>query len=428
MSSANNRASLLSGLRTGGVRTSPIPQTAAIGGSFQPPRFASGLHHQTVYEDALDNQNPYQYGVPMTAAIDGRAPRFQQQQHQAHQQQQQQQQLLLQQAQLAAMGGMPGMQLNPMDPMQSQLLQLQLMQAMVAQQQQAQKLQAEIALQQQVAMAINQRQASVRNTSRIPSTAGPTQTSFDLGLSPPTQYAHERSPIIEENEYSSMPMTAALGGKFGSRSLSSGLNPNAPTFKLPNETPELAPPVPATPSTTVVISGGVTLGGVTSGSTPVASKSDAATSWRRPSNAAGTQPRSVSPPKSLGRQSPASIEIASPEQVARYSPPTRDGAVPKYRPQALRIKDLEVAMSNIEIDQGYPRTIVKPPSPTGSNSSGDSYRKPVVTVRPSVPLRQPRGPPAGAEELTVKNFATRGKRTASAPLVIGQMSTLVEAF
>ena len=134
MSSTNNRASLLSGLRTGGVRTSSIPQTAAIGGSFQPPRFSSGLHHQTVYEDGLDNQNPYQYGMPMTAAIDGRAPRFHQQQQQAqqqqqqHQQQQQQQQLFLQQAQLAAMGGM---QLNPMDPLQSQLLQLQLMQAMV---------------------------------------------------------------------------------------------------------------------------------------------------------------------------------------------------------------------------------------------------------------------------------------------------------
>ena len=276
---------------------------------------------------------------------------------------------------------------------------------------------------------MNQRQAPVRNT-RFPSTAGPTQTSFDLGPSPPTQYLHERSPIVEENEYGSMPMTAALGGKFGSRSLSSGLNPNAPTFKLPNETPEFPPPMPATPSTTVVISGGVSLGGVTStsASTPVPSKSDTATSWRRPSNAAATQPRSVSPPKSLGRQSPASVDIASPEQAARYSPPTRDGSVPKYRPQALRIKDLEVAMSNIEIDQGYPRTTVKPPSPTGSNSSGDSYRKPLVSARPSAPVRQPRGPPSGAEELTIKNFATRGKRTASTPLVIGQMSSLVEAF
>ncbi|KAG8818956.1 hypothetical protein FRC19_010209 [Serendipita sp. 401] len=89
-------------------------------------------------------------------------------------------------------------------------------------------------------------------------------------------------------------------------------------------------------------------------------------------------------------------------------------------------------MGNIEIEQGPSgygaRGQVKPPSPTSSSSSYEDQRKALPLVRQSQPLRQPRGPPAGAEELTVKNFATRGKRTASNPLVIGQMATFVEAY
>jgi len=131
MSGNNTRASLLSGLRTGGVRASPgpvVPQTAALGGSFQPPRFAATLHQPTPFDDTPNNVTSFagmRYPAPMTAALDGRAPRFQQQQ--------QQQMQLMQQAQLAAMTGIPGMQgmMNSVDPAQAQLLQLQLMQAMV---------------------------------------------------------------------------------------------------------------------------------------------------------------------------------------------------------------------------------------------------------------------------------------------------------
>lgn len=117
---------LLSGLRTGGVRPTPgpvMPQTAAIGGSFQPSRFASSHQQPASFEENLDDMNPYanpSYGMPMTAALDGRAPRFQQQQ-------QQQFQLMQQQARLAALGNPHGM----MDPAQAQFMQLQLMQAMV---------------------------------------------------------------------------------------------------------------------------------------------------------------------------------------------------------------------------------------------------------------------------------------------------------
>ncbi|KAG8861112.1 hypothetical protein FRB91_009912 [Serendipita sp. 411] len=429
MSSANNRASLLSGLRTGGVR----PQTAALGGSFQPPRFTNGLHQATLYENVAENSSGYEYGnMPMTAALDGRAPRFQQQQ-----QQQYEQQFLMQQAQLSAVNGVPNGLLNAMDPVQSQFLQLQLMQAMVMQQQQAQKLQAELALQHQVAMAINnqrqQQSARLASTaSRMPTTSGPTQTTFDINLAPSN---YERTSAIEETNYGAAPMTAALGGKFGSRNLASGLNPNAATFKLGVDSADVSATSlvpPPTPSSTVVISGGVSLGGPSAPTAAIngPSKSDSATSWRRPSNAA-TQPRSLSPPKTVGRQSPPSVELSSPESTGKYSPP-QASSVPKYRPQALRIRELEKAMGNIEIEQGPSgygaRGQVKPPSPTSSSSSYEDQRKALPLVRQSQPLRQPRGPPAGAEELTVKNFATRGKRTASNPLVIGQMATFVEAY
>lgn len=136
MSASNNRASLLSGLRTGGVRSasgSMMPHTAAVGGSFQIPRFPSSHQSTPAYDEGGDDfgqtlqygsMNPY--GIPMTAShIDSRAPRFQQSQQSSMQQQQ-----MLRQAQIAALSGMQGM-VNPMDQAQAQFLQLQLMQAMV---------------------------------------------------------------------------------------------------------------------------------------------------------------------------------------------------------------------------------------------------------------------------------------------------------
>ena len=86
------RASLLSGLRTGGVRTG-VPHTAAVGGSFNiPSRFASGAYNQQSFgeeDDQLSDMlshnmyiNPQQrvYQPPITAAVDGGANRFSHQQ------------------------------------------------------------------------------------------------------------------------------------------------------------------------------------------------------------------------------------------------------------------------------------------------------------------------------------------------------------
>lgn len=116
MSAANNRASLLSGLRTVRSGSGPtVPHTAALGGSFQqsPPRFANTHHQATVFDD---DYAPQYAAPPLTAALDGRAPRFQQQQQQ-----------FMPQSQMGAFGGMQG----AFDPSQAQFLQLQLMQAMV---------------------------------------------------------------------------------------------------------------------------------------------------------------------------------------------------------------------------------------------------------------------------------------------------------
>lgn len=93
----NPRASLLAGLRTGGVRSTSanIPHTAAPGGSFNinPPRFVSNSQYISFpeEEDGDDigdmpsrSHQTFVGGVnrqiPMTAAVDGPNNRFAQQQ------------------------------------------------------------------------------------------------------------------------------------------------------------------------------------------------------------------------------------------------------------------------------------------------------------------------------------------------------------
>ncbi|KIM27591.1 hypothetical protein M408DRAFT_16638 [Serendipita vermifera MAFF 305830] len=365
MSGNNSRASLLSGLRTGGVRPGPVnmPQTAAIGGSFQAPRFTAAHHQSTPFDDSQSDMNSFagmRYAPPMTAALDGRAPRFQQQQ--------QQQMQLMQQAQLAAMSGMPGM-MNSVDPAQAQLLQLQLMQAMIAQQQQAQKFQAEVALQHHMAMALNgQRQPTPRASNNGSRTAGPSQATFNLPPTLPGPVRHDHFGFEEEE------------------------------LDIGN--------------------------------------SESASSWRRPSNAAPPVGlRNATPPTTIGRQSPPTNGVSSSaEVVGRYSPPEMAAPLPKYRPQPIRLRENASFAPSVTIDQeqGQPAygfsKMVKPPSPTGSNSSGESVKAAVVPIRHSQPVRQPRGPPASVEELTMKNFARRTVRSTSNPMVILPEAQFVTAY
>ena len=93
----NSRASLLAGLRTGGVRSAStpmanVPHTAAPAGTFNIQRHPSAVYNGSLYsteeEDELADmvsQNLYIHNAnrmqqPMTAAVDGTANRF------AHQQ------------------------------------------------------------------------------------------------------------------------------------------------------------------------------------------------------------------------------------------------------------------------------------------------------------------------------------------------------
>lgn len=289
-------------------------------------------------------------------------------------------------------------------------------------------------------------------------TAAPTQTSFDLRPSPLSQLRNSRMTAVEENEETGpMPMTAALGGKFGSRSLPTGLNPHAATFKLGDVDHSQPPP---TPSSTVVISGGVSLGGPTAPTSTSAStssgpsKSDSAVSWRRGSAPGLTTAtaRSTSPPKPVRRQSPPAVTISSPEQVEKESPIV--APAPKFRPQPLRINggiSSAVPAVTIEDEEGHTvfssnqsTVVVNPPSPASSQSSLEGLKKyeglgigrPAVNnsqptpsvVRLVQPVRQPRGPPAGAEDLGLKNFAARVKRTASVPIMIAQDAVIIEAY
>ncbi|CAL1702295.1 unnamed protein product [Somion occarium] len=184
----NHRASLLAGLRTGGVRSTSgpmanVPHTAAPGGSFNMPRYVSNGYNgynDSLYEEEdeladMMSQNLYinhaqnRMQQPMTAAVDGSANRF------AHQQ---------------TMGMNRPLPMSPfMTPdtqAQLQALQLQMMQTEIArlqtlqmQHQQQQQYQAELFAQAQRQRQMPQVQPA-RRSAMPPASAGPTSTSFDL--------------------------------------------------------------------------------------------------------------------------------------------------------------------------------------------------------------------------------------------------------
>jgi hypothetical protein len=143
-STPNPRASLLSGLRTGGVRSASqpqVPHTAAITGSFSVPRLASNSHPSTSFPEERDEEdelsdiaahslsfNGHNFNsrqVPLTAAADGSVNNFQQQQ----------QQLIMRQlaAQRASMaGGMPYAANGDQTEMQAQMMQMEMLKYQVS--------------------------------------------------------------------------------------------------------------------------------------------------------------------------------------------------------------------------------------------------------------------------------------------------------
>ncbi|ESK97484.1 hypothetical protein Moror_17663 [Moniliophthora roreri MCA 2997] len=448
----SNRASLLSGLRTGGVRSASasIPHTAAPGATFNIPRSISHSFPEEEEDDQfleLPSRNIYannhhgaSHIMPMTAAVDAPNNRF------SHHQQQR------------------GMNPNslPFSPAfnlntnlnsaqaQQQAFQMQMMQLEILKIQAAQQYQAEL-------MAQAQRQQQQQQNRRAsmgfnpPATAGPLTTGFDIQsatLSAQMRRATEHQQAYQAHLGASsddhVPMTAALGGKFGSRT------------NFPNRFDDNGDVPPSHGSTTTVISGGTSLGNLNSNNVNIApSKSDSVSSWRR----GGSKGNSVLNGANRAVTSP-SVRVTPPEPERSSPPPVVSPTTTKARPQPLRFTPVtSQPLPTVTIDssdgndnddtsstsssksgaQSSPTT----PQSSSSNEMPLSPREEAskklyeglgmgrpgsaVAQQPapsdnavalvshrmvSQPTRQPRGPPSGADELGPKNFATRIRRKA----------------
>ncbi|KAF5363902.1 hypothetical protein D9756_000863 [Leucocoprinus leucothites] len=454
-----NRASLLNGLRTGGVRSASanIPHTAAPGATtFNVSRYPAQSHPTNIFpeeeEDQLAEMPQHVFNnrnFPMTAAVDGKN-HFSQQQ--------------------AQYPNVNNFQFNPSFPhpnmmspavqnqaMSMQMLQLEMLRIQ-AQAIQNQQYQAEL-----IAQAQRQQQQIQNQTRRAPhnyqppATTGPANLSFDhraigaqsrrpnqadqlraqLGLGPAPASADDH-----------VPMTAALGGRFGSRSASSTAPiPTGARYAGTGEYDNAAPP--PTPSSTTVISGGTSLGNPTSNNVSPPSKSDSVSSWRRGgSNSVLAGNRAVSSPL---------VKITAPDNERTSPPPgLHTIANAKSRPLPLRfnpaVSQPLPAVTVVDTDEdgdadsscSSGKTHSSPTTPRSSASSNEvplspreeaskklyeglgigrptsaspeQQQYPTVSVvshrMASQPARQPRGPPSGADELGPKNFATRIRRKA----------------
>jgi hypothetical protein len=251
------------------------------------------------------------------------------------------------------------------------------------------------------------------------------------------------------------PMTAALNGRFGSRK----------AHDDDGQELTILPP-PPTPSRTTVISGGTVLGSplsnnMNTSSSPSPSKSDSAVSWRRGGNnnsvlSGSNRVASLTPP-------PPSVKITPPpgEGPSESVTPSSTGTT-KFRPQPLRFSVAVsqplpmIAIDSSEVDaddassSGSSRSGGSPTTPSSNEMPPLSPREeatkklyeglgigrpvptPTVVSIPqpqqaapirvlSQPVRQPKGPPSGADELGPENFATRIRRKA-----IGGLNSLLE--
>lgn len=425
-----------------------VPHTAAPGASFNiPSRFSAGTYNQQSFVEEDDqlsdllSQNMYinaqqrAYQLPNTAAVDGSVNWFAQQQaHFANG--------------LAsgisspngALGSAPLHARAQQQALQMQLMQLELirMQAL-----QAQQLQAGL-------LAQNRQQNGRQYVP--PATAGPVTQSFDVRhttlntqIRRPSQGELLRSQLNLSSD-DQVPMTAALGGKFGSRATLPG---------LAEEDYATAPRSNLISTTTV--SGGTALGASNNSVAP--SKSDTAVSWRRGgnNNSVLSGNRTVSANPGLT----PSVRVSPPPLETRVSPLSNTEVSPiRTRPQPLRFTAATsqplptVAIDDADADDNLTESSSKSgsySSPSTPNS-GSSFDRPPLSPREeatkklyeglgigrpapvpvvpatlpqrvlSQPVRQPRGPPSGADELGPRNFATRIRRKA-----IGGLGALMDA-
>ncbi|KAL5530646.1 hypothetical protein ACEPAF_6904 [Sanghuangporus sanghuang] len=426
--SSNNRASLLAGLRTGGVRQpSQMPFTAA-------PSVTSFPRAE----------------LPMTASIGGSFNQIIPPQAHAHSQAQAQAQ----------------QQAFQMQMMQMEILRLQ------AIQQAQQQYQLELVRQQQLQhqqQAVPNRRIS-QQYAEMPHSAVPGVTTFasNRRASQAEQLKsqlHLNSRISQEEQQ--VPMTASLGGRFGGR-----LNPNAVAFRMgvfPEEEEMASNQRQGNNGLTTVISGGTPLGssngnGAAAGTGMAPSKSDTSLNWRR-----GGNNNSV---LSGNRAASVSVRVTPPPGERDTSPL---GHLKSHRPEPLRFSVLHEAPSTPLVivdnsdgedgDDGTSTSSSKsepttPPSggvsdvplspremaskrlyeglgigrPVPQSAAVHTLSFPGTKAMPhtsvgltfanrivSQPSRQPRGPPSG-DELGTKNFASRIRRKA-----IGGLGAMLDA-
>lgn len=290
-----------------------------------------------------------------------------------------------------------------------------------------------------------------------PISAGPAVTSFDhrgnvaAQLRARAQQAEHRSALAAGDDLGAVPMTAAIGGKHTSRML----NPQASSFITTrfgdheDESSMIVPvnsttgPVPPTPSRTTVISGGTSLGTptATTFNIPAPSKSDAAVSWRRGSattNNSVLRSASATPPLNTKvNPSSPSMEEMSPTAKTRPQPLRFNVAVSSPLPTVTIDTSTADEDGSSGSSKGSPTSVSTPSTPPSAHSSLSSEVKKqyegvgmgrpaiatnVILRQASLPSRQPKGPPSGADELGLRNFAARLRRKA-----IGGLGALVTA-
>lgn len=471
-SAPSPRASLLAGLRTGGVRStsSSIPHTAAPTGSFNvsaPPFISNSPYHSFTEEsddvgDMAPNHmfDPTSRRMSVTAAVDGPNNSFSQQQAGD-----QRGMNPLSAPFNPAFFGQP-----PSTDVQTQAMQMQMMQLEILRLQtlQAQQYQNELLAQVQRQQQFQGRRA----TFNPPATAGPLNGGFDLRAATlsaqmrrTTQTEQVKSKLSGHGSDDQAPMSAALGGRFGTRMPSVDSSGSIARFGGDDNDVSF---LPSTPNQTTVISGGTPLGSngnsAPASGTTTPSKSDTATSWRR----GGNNNSVLSGNRAFINSIPSPSVKITPPPGERSSPPPA-----KSRPQPLRFNiaasqpiaeavviDTDAIAADLTDDgsssaSSKSGSVSSPTTPRSSSSSDTSLSpreeaakklyeglgigRPVpVTLSvashrmASQPLRQPRGPPSGADELGPKNFATRIRRKAigglGALMAGRERRELVDAF
>jgi len=312
--------------------------------------------------------------------------------------------------------------------------------------------------------------AQGRRASMNPATAGPFNNSFDLRsatLSAQARRANQADILKAQlgvGADDQIPMSASLGGNFGSRSLSS-LNGFATDGG--QQTP------PLTPGHTTVISGGTPLGSpsphslnfngnnsVNNNANSTPSKSDSVVSWRRGGNnnsvlsgnrAVGSPTVKITPPPAENVSPPPGLSSTGKARPLplRFTPASHPSPVVNVDTSVDGAETIEVELplsSDSSSRSGSSLSPTTPPSPAYHDIplspreeaakklyEGLGIGRPVPGAIPqaplvvsyrmaSQPLRQPRGPPSGADELGPKNFATRIRRKA-----IGGLGVLMGA-